>query len=146
MRIYSNSFSLTIELEYKDKISDGGISVFSKSGQEIPFTQHTTHHDLIISLFFGGPETVYLRLDNVNGNTATIKSISVDNIPINHDKLTTVCKYYSNPMSVDADAASINNLVAKPTTNLRSNCIIVFDMFAKDVISYLLFIGNEIEF
>jgi hypothetical protein len=146
MRIYSKDIFLSITLDYVNTIDLNGIHAFTKSGNPVDLDYAAAGSKLNLTMSLSIPEVAYLSLGNINGGVATITRIAIDNITINQYKLLSVCKFYRNPQNIPVDASNINQLRISSEINLKSNGILVFDLFAKDSISYLMFIGNKIEF
>ena len=103
-----------------------------------------------INFSIQAPELFYLEFDNAKENNISITDLLLDNISINNDKITTVCKFmpyrfFTHKDNLPEDIQELQILPAKLTTNISENGFLVFNIFEPDTISYLLTIENKME-
>jgi hypothetical protein len=111
MRIHSTSFLLKIVLVYK-----------SGKEQVIEYTGNM-------------PERVVIPVKITESNPAILKSVKLNNIYINTDKLPIVAKFQIK-----------NKKWPEPNLNFSQSGDLIFDLFSIDPILYLLSIENTIAF
>lgn len=134
-----------VYLQYNVAVLDSDAKAHCKSGF-IPKIKTSVDGDIKkIEIEVEAPE-VFIIDPIVNTGSCNVIKILVDGIEINQNLYNKVFKVATNRKNLPVNSNNIDFFQPKFGNNLTTNSYIIFDIYEKDFITYLLSIGNKMIF
>ena len=137
----SRNVFLELILEYEHNNIIDSPRIYCDSDQAVDLVTHINKNTQRITCNIDIPEIFYINIKS----SAIIKGIKLDNFDINQNNLTNVFKIIPNKSKKPFDKKTVGQLPVKEGLQIHSDSFLIFNLYETDSISYLLSIGNKMQ-
>lgn len=137
----SRNVFLELTLEYKHNSVVDLPRIYCSSDQAVELDTHVDKNIQHIKCNIDIPEVFYVDIKG----SATIKEIKLDKFDINQNNLTSVFKIIPNTSKKPFNKETVDQLPIKEGLQIYTDSFLIFNLYENDSISYLLSIGNKIQ-
>ena len=130
---------LSLKYEHDNTIETPRI--YCDSDQAVDVVTFIDKNTQRIKFSIGIPEIFYIDIQS----SAVVKEIKLDNFDINQNNLTKIFKIVPNKSKLPFNKNTVHRLPQKEGLRIYSKSFLLFNLYETDSISYLLSIGNKIE-
>jgi hypothetical protein len=131
-------------LQHSGKFKNSDPKVFCKSGLESLVSSNAEGNLQRLSIEVEAPDQFLIDATNTESTGCHISKVTMDGIEINTENMQKVFKIAINKNNLPVSFDNVQNYQMKVGDRLSKHSYMLFDIWANDSITYLLSIGNKI--